>query len=323
MVLGLLLFFYAGLLLLPSFWTAIPAASVEGLGLWGQWVESHSRQLGSLIYLLIAIGLIACQGLIANLFVFRHRVAQDVNLFPGVFTVFIAASIPAFHWSLSFHLANICLGFSLLALTDTYRTPSVSDRIFNAGWWIGIAALFVPQYLLFALVAFAGLNSLRAPKLREQLTLLTGVILPFILVGFYYFWYDQLGLFLSQQFAVTFSLIPSLEWNAMPWQVIAQHALMVLLLLMSLFSYRSYNAKTTMEVRKKIDLLYWLLLGAGISILFFRDFHMLHWQMIVLPLGILISFNFTNWSKPTASTLHLLLFLLVIALGVLEIPTLF
>ncbi len=320
-VFGFLFFLYAAVLRAPVFWGAyLPAG--EQVGVLGRWFETLVSQWGGLASGLIGIALVGSLGFLAMVFTFRYRVGPKTNLFPGVFTVLVASLLPTFLAANSFQVANICLALSLLALARTYRTPAAADAIFNAGWWIGVAALFVPQYFFFLVLAITGMNSLRAFRFREQLIVIIGTLLPLVLVGFYHFWYDRFAYFWQEQITTPFAVLAPFHTPFSFLDYIGG-GLFALLLLIVLFNYNRYTFKTTMEDRKRINLFYWALLAAAIGMFFITPVTLLNWQVLVLPLGLLLSFNFSLLSRGIAEVWHLLLVVVVLALGIMTVTGLF
>jgi hypothetical protein len=72
-----------------------------------------------------------------------------------------------------------------------------------------------------------------------------------------------------------------------------------------------------METQTKISVLYWLLLGTGICALVTMPWQMATWQLAMPIAGVLLSFGFTRTKPASAEALHLLLFLIAIALQLL------
>ena len=171
------------LLLHVGYWLVplTEAAPIHGIGSFylQQWLGQHPVWMPTVV-----IGLLFIQGVLANLFMFDHRLGPDINLFTGVFVVFLGSLIPLFLPFAGYHVANIFLLLALLALMQVYKVNHAADHIFNTGLWLGIASMFQVQYLVFLLAALVGLTLLRKSSLREQLILTLGAFTPWLLVGF-------------------------------------------------------------------------------------------------------------------------------------------
>ncbi len=309
-LLSVLLLAYAALLHLP-YWVveqpSLPASSGIGTLVVEQWLIGMPAWVEQAL-VLVCLGL---QGGVANYFVMENRLARQVNLFPGLFIILCASLLPVFLAFSGYHLANIFVLLAMNSLAQVYRVSSAADTIFNVGFWIGVASLFQPHYLWFLLAAWGGLTVLRARKLSEATSLLFGMFAPWLLVGFGYFWFDQFNIFWSAQWTEAFSWPQYVDVKLIP---MFELLILAILLLWVLFSYRGYQMKTTMEVQKRQDLLYWFLLAGGLTAIFAQPWHMLSWLAVVPYIGVLLSFNFTNMSKRAAEAWHLLLLLFFVGL---------
>jgi hypothetical protein len=315
---GILILGYAVFLHLPDFWQSTPLIQpMAGLG--NTWVIPW---LDSVPWLsqAVVISLLFIQAVFANAIIFAHRITSPANLFPGVFVVLLGSLLPDFHQYSGYLVANVFLLLSLRSYLKAFRINNAADHIFNTGFWMGIAALFVPTYLIFLLAYAAMLPILKSGKFRDQLILFIGAILPLYLIGIGYYWYDMLPIFWEQQWASAFSLPQTIAWSKIP---IVTNAVMIVLLIIILTSRRVYLAKTKMDVQIKINILYWLLLGAGLSIWWLMPWNMQQWQALVPIAGILLSFNFTKAKPQTAEAWHLVLLILLFYLNfapVLKLP---
>jgi hypothetical protein len=315
---GVLLLGYALLLHLSWFWQGLPPVNAEpGLGnsLVVPWLLAHAHWQLPVILILLFL-----QGVLANNIVFTHRLAGSVNLFPGVFVVLLGSLLPAFLGYSGYLAANVFLLLGLRSLLLTFRVSSAADLIFNTGFWVGLAAFFVPTYLVFLLPISITLTILKSGKFRDQFMLLIGALLPLYLVGMGCYWYDQLPLYWEQQWVAGFALPQYIDWATLP---LLSTGVMVAVTGVVLLSQNQYLNKTKMEVQTKISILYWLLLGALLGVLWAMPWGVYRWQAVVPVAGILLSFNFTRARPPVAEAWHLLLLLLLFFLHFSAIYQLF
>lgn len=315
---GILILGYALFLHLPDFWqSAPPVQLMPGVG--NTWL-TPLLQDAPMVSLAAVVALLFIQAVFANAIIFAHRIISPANLFPGVFVVLLGSLLPAFHQYSGYLIANVFLLLSLRSYLKAFRINNSADHVFNTGFWMGLAALFVPAYLIFLLAYSAMLPILKSGKVRDQLILLLGAIMPLYLVGIGYYWYDMLPVFWEQQWATAFSLPQTIALAKIP---IVTNVAMIALLIIVLSSRRIYLAKTKMDVQIKIDILYWLLLGSGLSIWWLMPWNMQQWQTLVPIAGILLSFNFTKVRQQTAEAWHLVLLILLFYLNfapILKLP---
>lgn len=304
LIVNILLLFYAGVLHLSAIlwpdvdWTAPQHGALadwvyQWVGSTGLWAE------------IAATLLVFAQAVILNIFFSNNRITRDYTLFPGLFYILIASAIPEF-----LHLSPLLLAntFYLLAykeLFDTYRRPSAAAAIFNSGFWLGVAGLFYFSFLGFLLWGFVGLNIMRAFRIRERFMLLIGLLVPFILMGAYQFYVDQWDGWIQSQFVDSFS------W--LDFQKLSSNLLMIklgllgLLLLVLLLGYSSASGRRTIDVQKKVDLMYWGLLFGGLTLLIQSGITIEHALILAVPMGMLLSIVFVELSSRWAEAWHILL----------------
>ncbi len=277
----------------------------DGLNTWigqGNWL-SHT----------IALILVVFQAVYLNVIITQQRMASEISLFPGVFYILIASCIPDF-----LYLSPPLIGASFIIiatneLLKTYKQYSCADNIFNVGFWVGVASLFYFSYIIFILVGWVGLNILRAFKIKERLALLLGLFAPYFLVYTYYFWYDRTAYFWATQFGDATAF----------WDLVAQEPIWVYIklgiflvfILIALFSFRSYMYRKNIRVQKNISIIYWLLLFSAATLFIQANISTTHLFVSVVPLGILISFNFIDLSSRWAEMWH---FILLVAILVFQ-----
>lgn len=306
-----LLIFYAAILHLSSLLSpgesAMPAS--DHAGILGHWLYAATGVQG-LAPTLLTLVLLSIQAVLINVLVSNHRLASEVSLFPGLFYILIASALPSFLCLSPIHLANTFLIIALGILMATYKQSSCADLIFNVGLWLGVASLFYPPFLLFIFVGMAGLNVLRAYKIRERLMILAGMATPYFLAALYCFWNNELALFLDLQFFKPFEFWSFAKYEA--WELVVELAFWFLLILITLGSIGAYNFKMQLQVQKKISIVYWALLIGGLTTCFQKGVSIEHLLVTVVPLGILISFNFILVSRRWAEMLHLVLLVLIL-----------
>lgn len=304
LIVNIFLLFYAGGLHLSAIlwpdmdWTA-PQHGALADWVYG-WIGSAGRMAEIAATLLVFL-----QAVLLNVFFSSNRITREYTLFPGLFYILIASAIPEF-----LHLSPLLLAntFYLLAykeLFDTYRRPSAAAAIFNSGFWIGVASLFYFSYVEFLIWGFVGLNIMRAFRIRERFMLLIGLVAPYILMGAYHFYVDQWDTWIQSQF------IDSFDW--LDFQKLPSNLLMIklgllgLLLLVLLLGYSGSSGRRTIDVQKKVNLMYWGLLFGGFTLLIQAGITIEHILILAVPMGMLLSIVFVGLSSRWAEALHILL----------------
>ncbi len=305
---SILLLIYIGILHVGVFVYPVAWQPVE-FGIFSRWVYDAIGATGTLPSIIVMV-LLFIQGTAINVIAANHRLADTVTLYPGLFYILIASALPEFLHLSPLHMANTFLLIAISELLKVYKNPSCANNIFNVGFWVAVASLFYPSYLIFIIFGFTGLNSLRAFNFKEWLMLLSGGIVPYILMGTYIFWIDQFDAFFNLQFVQSFAF---LDFQAQPVpDVYFKITFVDLFLLVAVFSYSLYVFKKVMQVQKKIGILYWALFWSGTTLLFQADIQLDHMLIMAIPLGIMISLNFQAITNRWAEALHLLIWVVIL-----------
>lgn len=291
-----------------------------------QWEPSGHGVFSELVYGLIgsqtlvahgtAIVLVLIQAFLVNLIAINGRLANEVNLFPGLFYVWISCCIPDFLYLSPVLMGSTFFLMSVHELFDTYKNPACADRLFNAGLWMGVASLFYFPFAFFLLFLLAGLNILRAFNLQEVLMIGLGMFLPYLLTALYFFWVGAPGRFWDIQFSRNLSF-----WEfggGMGWEAAIKLLIFGILIVFVLFNNGFYLIKKNIQVQKKISILYWALVAAVISVPFQTNVNLEHLLMLAPALGILLSFTFTSMKPQWAESIHFLM--VVVALAMQFVP---
>lgn len=307
LLVGFLLIFYAGLLHIAAFVNPVDWQPL-GYGVWSEWVYA-TIGASSFWPNITAMVLLTAHAIFINVLMANHRLADNVTNLPGLFYILIASALPEFLHLSPLLMANTFYLIALSELLKVYRNPSCPDTIFNVGFWIAIGSFFYPSYLIFTLFGLIGMNSLRAFRLREWLMLIAGAVVPYILLGVYFFWFDQLNRFIATQFYDNFAFLDFQKYTGNEFYF--KLAFVDLFLLVAIFSSNLYVFKKIMEVQKKISVLYLALFISGFTLFFQADIQLDHFLIVAVPLGMMISINFEAMNKQWAEALHLLILLLI------------
>jgi len=289
-----------------------------------QWEPSGHGVLSESLYSLIgssqsftahivAMLLLMLQGYFVNLMCINNRISNDINLFPGLFYVWICCSIPDFLYLSPVLIGNTFFIFTLFQIFDTYKNPACANRIFNAGFWLGVASLFYFPFVFFLIVLIAALSILRAFNLQELLMILLGMFLPYLFVGLYFFWFDRFDFFYEHQVGRNFDFL-NLSSIPFTWDVWVKLAIFLIALIYVITSNGSYLAKKNIQVQKKINILYWVPIAALVSLPFQANATLEHFLLLAPTLGIFLALTFTSLKSQWAEAIHFLMVVLALAL---------
>lgn len=303
---AVLLAFYVGLLHLPAMlgWVHV-SANLDGA--WGGvlYLPLFGWALQNEFFSAITVAaIIYGQAILVNNLADEFRITGDRNWLPGALYALAASSLADF-WFLSPPV--VAATFIPLALRRTFRVykkPAATVLIFDAGLWGAVGSLFYPPAIWILIVLFAGINSLRSFKLREQLVCLTGVITPLFLAWTGCFWFDRGGDFWPIQFGQLFNWI---HFDIqMEGQAMLKIGLWAAFILSILFSYGIYYYKKLIQLQKYISILYWLLFLVALTAAFRPQLRAEHFFLAMSSMGIFLAMSITAIRRPLlAELIHL------------------
>ncbi len=187
MVITILLLPAIGLGFLAYYFGSFPEVISEGplSGIF----ESLKGSRALSIILGITVNLAA--GILLNIQFNAHSFAAKETFFAVL--VYFAFSAVQLDYSF-LNPVSLAVLFTLLGLRRLlrmYRVLDVTAMIFDAGIFFAIAMLLSPAFIMVVPLLWIALIQLRSFNLREWLVPLTGVLLPCLFIGMYYWWFDM------------------------------------------------------------------------------------------------------------------------------------
>jgi hypothetical protein len=281
-----------------------------GAGLWAKWIYGAVGTKGIWPQVL-ALGCLLVQALLLINLDIRHKLSHNATLFAGVFLVLSSSvALPLLRLS-PVYFANIPLLLAAGALLKTYRRSEVAGELLNAGFYIGIASLFNPAYLLFLFWIFIGLNLLRGLSLRERAMTLAGTVSVYIILGTWYFWNNALDTFWRVQFREGLGFWSFQRGNIYTYIHVG---LMLLIVLLVIVWRGQIISRKIMQVQRKIDIFYWGLLIGAIVVACQPSIQEDHLLVIMPFVGLFMGMQVSELKPNVAELLHLLLVAVVLFL---------
>jgi hypothetical protein len=306
---NILLLFYLGILRASSF---IHPATVAPppQGILTAWMYAELPPL-SIAANVAAFLLVFFQATALNITIARYRVASEISLLPGVFYCLFCSLMPDFLVLSSVLLANTFVILALFYLFDTYKNSYVAARIFDAGLWLGVASLFHFSYILFIFWGIVGLGILRGLRGKEFLMFIIGYIVPFFLLSAYCFWHGILPQ-IGNHFVNNVDFFQFSRYDSQTLYI--KVGVIALILLLVLGASTQFFSRRNMTVQKYLSILYWLILFGGLTISFQSGVGLVHFMVVAVPVGVLMSMVFQRISTATAEALHMLFLMVALIL---------
>lgn len=257
---------------------------------------------------IIATLILFFQAVFINRIVITNRLSNQITLLPGMVYLFLCSILPATAPLSLVLIANTFLLIALARAFKVYRSASAAVYVFDIGLYVGIASIIYEPSLVMAVLAYLSLVIMRTVKWSDRVQLLAGMVCP------YYLWYVSVA-FTGTDTAVI-SYLGSIFTLALPptSQVLALVVLIVtvLLSLIQVFNYSAYTGKKSIQVQKKIDILYWFLLLTGVGTVLAHS-TIDHVLMLAIPLSFFLSQSILRFGNlMTAELIHLAFVVLIL-----------
>jgi len=228
--------------------------------------------------------LIILQALLLNHLVIKHKLSRALSTIPAaifvLFSCFVLEPI-IFHPAL---FANLFALLSLASLFKIYKKHLPVATIFNSGFYMTIASLIYPPYLIFLILLILGLFSLRNLSIKESLQLLIGCLAPIYFASVYFYFSGNFSL-LTDHFYSNLSLPwKDIDFNLLLFTKVA----LTLITIIALVLYsNSAMKKKKYDAIKKIELSYWMLFLSLGSLFFTQVLSNSHLLLSSIPIAIL------------------------------------
>jgi len=260
--------------------------------------------------LALALLLLLFQAFFFNAFLAENRMITRIGSTGAFVYVLLFSSSPELIRLYPFLMASLFILAALHTLFLIYERESPYYYVFNAGFFVAIAALFyAPAAILFLWVIISLVIALHA-SMRNFLIAFVGFLTPIYLLLSWFFLTDQLSerlaLFAGEWFSfrVDFTSIPILQY------VIG--LLMLMLMFFALGPVLGNVTEKNLGLRKKINITHALFFFSLLMLLFQRD-PLIFNSVLLLPLAVYISFDFAYANQLRwRNILLLVLFLLIL-----------
>lgn len=263
-----------------------------------------------LLFSFLAFVILFLQASLFNRIVNHHKLFPKPNFLVGMSFMLVTSLVPSWSYFSAPLLVNLLMVWGLYRMLNLYNTQQPGAAIFNIGIIIGICSMLYFPSIVFALLIFFALVTMRPFRIREWIIGLIGVTTP------YYFLFIFLYLAGEWSWGV---IIPSVRFHLPPlpssiW-ITVSIALLVLPFILGGFFVQNNLSKMLIQVRKGWSLLL-LFLMIGASVIFMNDgADYTNWMLTALPFA---AFHASAYYFPSqrifAAALHWLTFGYIIVL---------
>ena len=260
---------------------------------------------------IIASILVFLQALLVNYIFINQKISRDSTQFAGVFYVPFVSLIANTSGLTAILMANTFLLLALHNLLNTYKNINPTAQIFNSGFMIATASLFYVPYFAYFLFGIIAILQLRSFNILEKLQYFIGFITPYFLIFSIKYWFN-IPFIEIQFFDKIFFRWPDITTGQ---QIIGYTAIGVILLVMviSILVYGTIVAKKAVQIKKKIEILYWLILFSIVAYSIFNTQIQEHILSLAVPLSFLVGIlSSESKNKIVFELFHLILIIIVV-----------
>ncbi len=237
------------------------------------------------LYALLTGALLLGQGLFLNMFVNRYRLSKRPSFIPSIAFILLSFSVAGMNQFSPTLLANSFLLAALWSLYRCYDKKVSFGNIFNAGFWVGVAALCYWASSVYMLAVALGMVLLRPFDWREIVVLLAGFGSPVLWIFTYHLLEDNAAAWWAMDITSKYGL-PTLQitWDIFNLMSVAVWALLVGV---SLWNWGKLQQKTTIQEQKYLTIIFIMMLMGGLTLLAQPTVFVEHLTLFTLPLGVL------------------------------------
>ena len=240
-----------------------------------------------------------------NRLIIQNRLSKHLTLLPGLFFILITAIIPT---GLILSPAILSLFFILLAVINlhrTYKNREFSVHIFNSGLYLGIGFIIYPSISFLWFFGLIALLNMRSFKITEFLIYCSGCFTPLFLLSAKYYWNDNFGL-INEYFQLSPGFL--MIFNGFDLKSILYLSTALMLIIFIILNYNKYTMKSSIQVQKKIDILYWFMLFSFLMMFFGDNIGYSHFFLLAFPLGVFIGLSYEKMKNSLmAELIHVVL----------------
>jgi len=249
------------------------------------------------ISLIIALLLVISSAFIFNSALVRSDLVPKNSLIPAFVLIITFSADPTNMYLQPSLIVSVFIIFTLIYIFSIYTREEAYEEIFYAAMLISIASFFHFHAIFILLFIFLTFIVYRIYFWREWTIVVLGFITPYILIGTYFFWINELHLAFSayEAFFSNFMILQSAPGFPILGTLIM--GLIVILFLFSFLSLVSNLNEKVISVRKRYWSVIWLLVISVLILLFSFEKYSTHKFLLWIPVSVFIAYKLSEIKK--------------------------
>ncbi|RFZ81795.1 beta-carotene 15,15'-monooxygenase [Mucilaginibacter terrenus] len=238
--------------------------------------------------------LVLGQAVLVNYFVNHYNLLGKPTFLPALMYVTIASLFKPFMILSAPLICNFLLIWMLFKLASFYKGDDAKSTAYDLGIIVAIGSLIYLPFIFMFLAVWIGLIIFRPFSWREWVSAVLGYVTVFFFLAVIYYLSGRFGNFF-RIWAPLGSKFP----NAVRINYLNYLVLVPVLVILALYFIKLQQNfyKSYVQVRKCLQLLFFVLLIAGLSFYIKAEFNLVHFIMCVVPLAVFFSYYFHNATK--------------------------
>lgn len=221
------------------------------------WVVSYP-------YLSIALSILVLffQALMLNAIAESHRLVERNQLVTAAIYILVMSSQPQMVQPNLMLFVNLLLIILLYRMLNLYGKTEPLSGLYDAGFLVGLVSLLFFPALTFIVFLLFSLLTFQHFRWREWLVPFIGLLTPWLFVAGYLFWFNQLQIKIEEFLTYFTFRIP--EISMVSTEVLVVWILFLLIIVSGLGKILRYANESTVDIRRKSRVVFWMLLfGMG------------------------------------------------------------
>lgn len=235
------------------------------------------------VYILFSIILILIQAVLISRIIISNKLSRALSFIPGAVFILFASFVLQDSCFDIILIANLFFLLSISNLYQVYKKYKPIIYVFNAGFFLSLATLIYYPFILFLVVLFLGMISLRNTNLLEFFQLFFGFIAGLFIAGVAMYYFGNID-YMKEAFVKHLS-IPEIDFGDV--KIYVKPIAVVLLTMLLIVNQGVIKKKKNFDAIRKIEINYWLLLFGALSLFFIEDIHTRHLFLVSGPISIL------------------------------------
>lgn len=258
---------------------------------------------------LLGLLLVLAVALILNSIFIYHDLVPKNTLLPSLLFLLFMSSDPSALTLYPVLLVMLPMAYYAHLLYKLYEESQNLNIVLGLGLLSALTSMLYPPLMLFLLFTWIAILVYRTFHWREWLVALIGFVLPYLYLGIYYFWMDQLvavGESYLQYFRELLVFKASVDLLQLPvWGIF-----LVLILLPAVFRVSSTLGGYNIAFRRRMAATIWMAIFSLLTVVARGEISFN--TLLYLPATVILAHHYSSIKKPVVSEIILMLYLIAI-----------